>query len=63
MRIISFGARLVNRLVPTVDAHAICKPYSAFCYCLNHMRYIRICSFCEAGGGSCSACIGTGVAC
>ena len=64
MKILTLGTRLVNRLVPTVDAHAICKPYSVFCGCFNNRRYIRICSYCEgSGGGPCSACLNTNAAC
>ena len=63
MKIPSPVARLVNRLVPTVDAHAICKPYSSFCGCFNHRRSFRICSYCEGSGGTCSACLNTNIAC
>jgi hypothetical protein len=64
MKILTFGTRLVNRLVPAVDAHAtICPPYTVTCYCLNHRKYMRVCSACPAGGGGCSACLATVIAC
>ena len=64
MKILTFGARLIDRLVPAVDARAaICWPYSVVCYCLNHRKYMRFCSACEAGGGGCTACLATVVAC
>jgi hypothetical protein len=63
VRFLSFGTRLVNRLMPTVDAHAGCKITGVPCYCLNHKSYRRICSYCEGSGGWCSACVSTNVAC
>jgi hypothetical protein len=59
-------ARLVDRLVPSVDAHAQgpCYLGTSFCYCQNHKRYQRLCSICEAGGGGwCSPCYATTIAC
>ena len=65
MKLISFGARLVNRLVPTVDAHAAgyCYLTGSFCYCSNHKRYNRMCYICDTGSLSCSSCIATTLAC
>ena len=65
MKLLSFGARLVDRLVPSVDAHAAgdCRLATVFCYCSNHKKYMRFCSVCVDGGGGCSACMATIIAC
>jgi hypothetical protein len=64
MKILGVGTRLLNRLVPTVDAHAYCTPpTTSTCYCLNHVRYIRLCGFCsgpQGPVGSCTACFASG---
>ena len=61
----SLVSRLVNRLVPSVEAHARgpCYLGTSFCYCQNHKRYQRLCSICEYGGGWCSGCYASTIAC
>jgi hypothetical protein len=65
MKTLSLVARLVNRLVPSVEAHAQgpCYYYTSFCYCQNHKRYQRLGYACEYGGGWVSGCYATTIAC
>jgi hypothetical protein len=51
MSILSSGARLVNRLVPTVDAHAYCMAPYTVTSCYNHVKTVNVCGCCSGPQG------------